>query len=144
MGVSLATDVEFRAGRPKPYWARVRWVDPETGDYPSISEPHATRNAADDWIVCMERAAASGVDPAMAEMALGEYGDHNLSVAIRGLAAKTTDPYLAGWRKRVKPALGHLPVRMVTYGAVDRAAMVGLLTGAANPRSRIALPCWFA
>jgi integrase len=27
----------------------------------------------------------------------------------------------AGWRKRVLPALGHLPVRMITNGAVDRA-----------------------
>jgi integrase len=77
----------------------------------------------------MERAAASGVDPAAAEMPLGEYGDLNLSVAIRGLAAKTTDPYLAGWRKRVKPTLGHLPVRMVTYGAVDRAAMGWIADG---------------
>jgi integrase len=30
------------------------------------------------------------------------------------------DPYLAGWRKRVIPALGRLPVRMITNGVVDR------------------------
>jgi integrase len=40
---------------------------------------------------------------------------------LRGLEGKTLDPYLAGWRKRVVPTLGHLPVRMVTNGAVDRA-----------------------
>jgi len=37
------------------------------------------------------------------------------------LRRKTLDPYLAGWRKRVVPALGHLPLRMITNGAVDRA-----------------------
>jgi integrase len=41
--------------------------------------------------------------------------------ALRGLESKTLDPYLAGWRKRVVPALGHLPARMITNGAVDRA-----------------------
>ncbi|MEU5974636.1 hypothetical protein [Streptomyces sp. NPDC047315] len=32
----------------------------------------------------------------------------------------TLDPYLAGWRRRVVPALGHFPVRVITNGAVDR------------------------
>src|SRR4029450_13320127 len=41
---------------------------------------------------------------------------------VHGFAwARTLDPYLAGWRKRVVPTLGHIPVRMVTNGAVDRA-----------------------
>jgi len=44
-----------------------------------------------------------------------------MELALRGLETKTTDPYLAGWRKRVLPTLGHIPVRMITYGAVDRA-----------------------
>jgi integrase len=43
-----------------------------------------------------------------------------MSLALRGLELKTLDPYLAGWRKRVVPALGHLPLRMITNGAVDR------------------------
>ncbi|MFI5606853.1 tyrosine-type recombinase/integrase [Amycolatopsis sp. NPDC051903] len=129
MGVSLATDIEYRGGRPKPYRARVRWSDPATDDYPSISRSHVTEDEAKAWIESMERAAASGVDPAAGMMPLGEYGDHNLSIALRGLAAKTTDPYLAGWKKRVKPTLGHLPVQMVTYGAVDRAAMSWIADG---------------
>jgi hypothetical protein len=33
---------------------------------------------------------------------------------------KTLDPYLAGWRTRVVPALGHLAARMITNGVVDR------------------------
>jgi integrase len=46
-----------------------------------------------------------------------------MALALRGLEAKTMDPYLAGWKKRVVPTLGHLPVRMVTHGAVDRAVL---------------------
>ncbi|MFD7548773.1 hypothetical protein [Streptomyces sp. NPDC059816] len=41
-------------------------------------------------------------------------------LALRGLGLKTLDPYLAGWRRRVVPALGHFPVRMISNGAVDR------------------------
>src|ERR1700759_300315 len=68
----------------------------------------------------MQRAGRGGVDPVAATMSLGEDGDAGMPRAWRGLEAKTLDPYLAGWRKRVVPALGHLPVRMITNGAVDR------------------------
>ncbi|MEU8953137.1 hypothetical protein AB0C93_02405 [Streptomyces sp. NPDC048518] len=53
-------------------------------------------------------------------MKLGEYGDTNMDLALRGLELRTLDPYLAGWRTRVAPALGHLPVRMITNGVIDR------------------------
>jgi hypothetical protein len=68
----------------------------------------------------MKRAASGGVDPIAATMTLAEYGDTVMALALRGIEPKTLDPYLAGWRKRVAPALGHLPVRMITNGAVDR------------------------
>ncbi|WP_246477680.1 tyrosine-type recombinase/integrase [Actinokineospora xionganensis] len=54
-------------------------------------------------------------------MKLVDYGNANMPLALRGLESKTTDPYLAGWRKRVVPTLGHMAVTMVTNGAVDRA-----------------------
>jgi integrase len=54
-------------------------------------------------------------------MRLAQYGDTAMDLALRGLEAKTLDPYLAGWRKRVVPTMGHLPLRMITNGAVDRA-----------------------
>jgi integrase len=54
-------------------------------------------------------------------MRLANYGEAVMSLATRGLERKTLDPYLAGWRRRVVPTLGHLPVRMITNGAVDRA-----------------------
>ncbi|WP_328411928.1 tyrosine-type recombinase/integrase [Nocardia sp. NBC_00403] len=56
-------------------------------------------------------------------MRLGEYGDANMELALRGLEKKTRDPYLAGWRKRVVPTLGHLPVAMITTGAIDRSVV---------------------
>jgi hypothetical protein len=69
----------------------------------------------------MERAAARGVDPNVATTTLCDYGQTNMTLALRGLEDKTTDPYLAGWRRRVLPTLGHLPIAMITNGAVDRA-----------------------
>jgi integrase len=54
-------------------------------------------------------------------MTLAGYGEAVMPLALRGLESKTLDPYLAGWRKRVVPVLGHLPIRMVSNGVVDRA-----------------------
>ena len=71
-------------------------------------------------MLCTERQ-CGGLHPAAATMRLAEYGDAVKHLALRGLEGKTLDPYLAGWRKRIVPALGHVPVRMITHGAVDRA-----------------------
>nr|WP_231934712.1 hypothetical protein [Micromonospora viridifaciens] len=67
------------------------------------------------------RSGAGGVDPLAATKRLTEYSESVMTLALRGLERKTLDPYLAGWRKRVVPTLGHIPVRMITNGAVDRA-----------------------
>ncbi|GAB3383859.1 tyrosine-type recombinase/integrase [Amycolatopsis echigonensis] len=121
IGVSLSSNIEYRPDRAKPYKARVRWIDPVTKKRPSKSEAFAEEDEARAWVSRIERAAAQGIDPLTATMSLAEYGDVNMPLALRGLEAKTTDPYLAGWRKRVVPTLGHLPVSMITNGAVDRA-----------------------
>ena len=121
LGISVSSDIEVRADRARPFRARVRWVDPITKKRASKSEAFDTRDAAIDWVTRMERAAARGVDPNVATTTLSDYGQTNMTLALRGLEAKTTDPYLAGWRKRVVPALGHLPMTMITNGAVDRA-----------------------
>ncbi|MEV0143939.1 MULTISPECIES: site-specific integrase [unclassified Nonomuraea] len=68
----------------------------------------------------MEDAARGGVDPHTATTTLADYGERVMHLAVRGLEAKTLDPYMAGWRKRVVPSLGHIAVRMITNGAVDR------------------------
>ncbi|GAA3148193.1 site-specific integrase [Nonomuraea salmonea] len=121
VGITLASDVEHRPDRRMPYRARVRWIDPVSKRRLSKSESVATPEAAAAWIEAMEKAARGGVDPLAATSALSEYGDRVMELAVRGLEAKTLDPYLAGWRKRVVPTLGHLPVRLITNGAVDRA-----------------------
>ncbi|MGC4891189.1 tyrosine-type recombinase/integrase [Micromonospora sp. DT227] len=121
IGVRLASDVEHRPGRQRPYRARVRWVDPATGRRLSKSTSVATPEAAQEWIGAMVSAAQGGVDPLAATKRLSEYGESVMTLALRGLERKTLDPYLAGWRKRVVPTLGHIPLRMISNGAVDRA-----------------------
>lgn len=121
IGVPLSPDVEFRPGRSKPYRARVRWVDPITRRRRSKSTSTDTPEAAQAWIDGMLNAARSGIDPLAATMRLVDYGESVMTLALRGLERKTLDPYLAGWRKRVVPTLGHIPIRMISNGAVDRA-----------------------
>jgi len=121
VGVPLSSDIEVRANRASPYRARVRWVDPVTKKRPSKSEAFDTAEAAQEWIDKLVRLAQLGVTPTMATMTLSEYGEAVSTLALRGLEKKTLDPYLAGWRKRVVPTIGHLPVAMITHGVVDRA-----------------------
>lgn len=121
LGVTIRGDIEHRPDRPQPYRARVRWMDPATRQRRSKSEAFDTEAAAQGWIEQVQRLATSGVDPLTATRTLADYGDTVMPLALRGLEAKTYDPYLAGWRYRVVPTLGHLSVRMVTNGAVDRA-----------------------
>jgi hypothetical protein len=121
VGVALATDVEILSSGVKRYRARARWTDPATRRRRSVSECFADPEGAQSWIDAMQRAARGGVDPTSATMKLAAYGEAIMSLALRGLERKTLDPYLAGWRKRVVPTLGHIPVPMITNGAVDRA-----------------------
>ncbi len=121
VGISLSDDVEVRPDRASPYRARVRWIDPATKQRRSKSEAFGTEEEADEWVATVRNAATRGVDPLAATMTLADYGAGVLDLAMRGLEAKTLDPYLAGWRLRVLPSIGHLPVRMITNGAVDRA-----------------------
>jgi integrase len=121
LGVSVKADVEYREGRPKPYKARVRWSDPTTGERRSKSHSTATPEEAQTWIDDLTRAASGGLNPAAATQRLADYGNNVMPLATRGLERKTLDPYLAGWRLRVVPTLGHIPTRMITNGVVDRA-----------------------
>lgn len=129
VGVSLSSDIEYREGRPNPYKARVRWIDPVTHRRKSLSESAETADTAEAWIDLMRSAASAGADLEMAVKTLAEYGDVIMPVAVRGLERKTLDPYMAGWHKRVVPALGHFAVRMITYGAVDRAVHAWIADG---------------
>jgi hypothetical protein len=58
-----------------------------------------------------------GLHP-LAELRQQQLGDR----WARGIdPTSTLDPYSAGLRKRVLPALGHLPVSMMSAGLIDRA-----------------------
>ncbi|KLO26474.1 integrase [Mycolicibacter heraklionensis] len=81
----------------------------------------------------MRQSAGRGIDPNTATTTLSEYGAANMTLALRGLQNKTTDPYLAGWRKRIVPSLGHLPVTMITNGAVDRAVHAWIADDCSRP-----------
>jgi integrase len=120
-GVKLAADIEYRPGNPNPHRARVRWIDPQTKKRLSRSEMLPTEEAAQAWIDRMRKAASRGITPATATLTLAEYGDEVWDLAMRGLESKTLDPYRAGWRLRVVPTLGHLPVQVIGNGLVDRA-----------------------
>lgn len=119
-GVRLSTDIEYRPDRPTPYRARVRWNDPTSKRRQSLSEGKGSEEEAQEWLQDIIEAAQAGLSPSVATMKLAEYGEANMDLALRGLELKTLDPYLSGWRMRVVPALGHLSVRMITNGVVDR------------------------
>ncbi|MFC4050058.1 tyrosine-type recombinase/integrase [Actinomadura syzygii] len=129
VGVSLSADIEYRAGRPRPYRARVRWVDPSTRRRRSVSESAEDEDQAQAWLDEIQKAAQAGIDPATFTMTLAEYGQNVMTLATRGLEGKTLDPYMAGWRRRVVPSLGHLPVRMISNGAVDRTVHAWIADG---------------
>ena len=117
VGVSLSADIERRAGLAEAYRARVRWIDPVTRRRKSKSQVCTSVEAAEEWIAAIQGLAQAGVNPDTATMTLAVYGEAVMLLALRGLEGKTLDPYLAGWRKRVVPALGRIPIRMVTTGA---------------------------
>ncbi|MFC4034746.1 tyrosine-type recombinase/integrase [Streptomyces polygonati] len=129
IAVPLSHDIEHRPGRKLPYKARVRWTDPSTKQRRSVAQMHPDQESAQEWIDSLLASASRGINPATATQTLAEYGTTHMTLALRGLEAKTTDPYLAGWRLRVVPALGHLPVTMVTNGAVDRTAYAWIADG---------------
>jgi hypothetical protein len=144
VGVSLSADIEHRPNRRKPFRARVRWVDPATKQRQSKSEAFETNELAVAWIDGLRRAALGGVDPTAATMTLADYGKANMTLALRGLEAKTLDPYLAGWNKRVVPTLGHIPVRMITNGAVDRAVHGWIAEESSRSTVKTAWRSWYA
>ncbi|MEU7141716.1 tyrosine-type recombinase/integrase [Nocardia sp. NPDC046473] len=123
LGVQIRADIEER-DRATPFRARVRWTDPVTKQRPSKSEAFDTREEAEEWVDRIQQAAARGVDPKTATATLAEYGKNNWDTAMRGVEEKTAgDAYAPGWRLRVVPALGHLPVTMISAGVADRAVM---------------------
>ncbi len=133
LGVDVSVDIEERQlkGEGKPFRARARWTNPVTGKRDSKSVSFKTRELAEEWAQRIARLAERGIDPVQANLALSEYadlipldsGNSNLQIALEGLEEITLDPYLAGWRLRALPTLGHIPILSLTYGMIDRAVV---------------------
>lgn len=139
VGLSLSTDVEFRGDRRKPFKARARWVDPVSRKRQSMSESFIDKDDAVQWVDEIIALAEAGVSPATAELTLSEYGDSVMRLAMRGLDPKTLDPYMAGWRKLVVPSIGHIKVRLLKNGLVDRAVSSWISDGVGRSRVKNAL-----
>ncbi|WP_329579403.1 tyrosine-type recombinase/integrase [Kitasatospora sp. NBC_01250] len=54
-------------------------------------------------------------------MSTTKYVELRLPSILAGLESTTHVPYLAGWHHRIEPDLGHLPIRLVTTGAIATA-----------------------
>ncbi|MET7773775.1 site-specific integrase [Nocardia sp. NPDC005366] len=120
LGVSVTGYVEQR-GKAGKHRARVRWTDPSSRTRDSKSESFDTREEAESWIERIQQATLRGVDPKTATATLADYGNLHWDTAMRGLEPKTLDPYRCGWRLRIVPTLGHMPITMITSGLADRA-----------------------
>jgi integrase len=120
LGVGLSVDVERFVGPRATVWrARVRWHDPVTGRRELIKRTFHSEAAAHEWLERMRHTARTGVDTGQS---LADYVAFIGDRWTRGIDPTSTyDPYAAGLRRRVVPALGHLPVSMITAGLVDRA-----------------------
>lgn len=120
LGVKLYYDVEVgELKRGTVYWARVRWYDPITGHREVVKRTFYSQEDADDWYDRLAQTARTGVDPGQT---LATYVESIGDRWARGIDATSTyDVYEPGLRLRVVPALGHLPVGMISAGLVDRA-----------------------
>ena len=116
LGVVVHTDVRQRGMKHR---ARARWTDPATNRREDVSESFDSAEAAHQWLEEKELAARTGVDPGQT---LREYVEAIGDRWSRSIdPTSTLDPYSAGLRLRVLPAVGHLPVGMLTAGLIDRA-----------------------
>ena len=139
VGVEVHGYIEYRASRAKPYRARVRWTDPLTHERRRASDSFEDEEPANAWIEDIKRKASGGIDPAAATLTLAEYGITVWELAMRGLEAKTMDPYSAGWKKLVLPSIGHIELRRLTNGAVDRAVHAWIAEGTGKSSVKNAL-----
>ena len=101
------------------YVTRVRWTNPVNHHREGVRRSFRTREDAEDWLNRMQQVADTGLDPGIT---LAGYVEAIGDRWARGIDVSSTyEPYSAGLRLRAVPALGHLPVAMITAGLVDRA-----------------------
>ena len=127
IGVPLSKDTASRAGRVR---ARIRWTDPLSHERRSYSMTVDDLNKARAFFEQMESQTRTTVDPLIS---LAAYVAGVGSRYLRGLdLTSTASGYRGGIKLRVLPALGHLPLRSITTGIIDRTIDVWELTHSAS------------
>lgn len=106
--------------RGEAWRAEVRWRDPLTGRRDSLSRSFKTEALAEAWQQRQIAAARSGAEPLDRDATFSEYTSVVEDVVRERYEAKTWDPYGAGLRLRVLPAVGHIPMSQHTPGLWDR------------------------
>jgi integrase len=120
LGAVVHGDIRERPGRNgHRFMARARWTHPRTSHREEVNRTFGSRDAALAWLEDQRQTAATGIDRGQTLAAyvdgLGERWTRTID------PTSTRDPYSAGLRLRALPALGHLPVGMLTAGLIDRA-----------------------
>lgn len=114
-GVRLSTDTLQRGSRIR---ARVRWTDPSSHVRQSRSIAITDDATAREFFTVMRTSSAYTVDPFVT---LRDYADAIGDRYLRGVdLTSTASGYRAGLRLRALPMLGHLRIRDITAGIVDR------------------------
>jgi len=115
IGVRLISDMLRRGSRIR---ARVRWTGPTSPERRSRSVTVESDGDAQELFDLMRSRAGCSTDPLIT---LGSYADQLEYRYLRGVdMTSTASGYRAGLRLRVLPTLGHLQVRRITTGAIDR------------------------
>jgi integrase len=120
LGATIHGDVKLRSSKNgQRYLARVRWTHPRTHRREETTRLFPSENAAQAWIEEQRGIATTGINPGQT---LERYISSIGTRWARGIdQSSTLDPYSAGLRRRVVPALGPLPMSMLTAGVIDRA-----------------------
>jgi integrase len=120
LGAVVHGDIRERSsGHGVRFLARARWTHPVTSRREEVNRTFGSRGEAVAWLDLQRRTAATGIDQGQS---LASYvGQLGARWARTIDPTSTIEPYAAGLRLRVLPALGHLPVGMLTTGLIDRA-----------------------
>lgn len=114
-GTRFDTDIQLRGSR---FRARVRWTEPITRQRRSRSITVGSEAEAENFFELMSSSCGQLWDPLIT---LSDYADLVGDRFLRGVdMTSTASGYRAGLKLRVLPALGHVRIRDISAGAVDR------------------------
>jgi integrase len=115
LGVRINTDTLLVGKRIR---ARARWTDPISGVRKSRSTTVDNEASAYEFFNALRTHVGTDLDPFIE---LRDYADQIGDRFLRGVdMTSTASGYAAGLRLRALPALGHLCIRDITTGIIDR------------------------